>query len=91
MIFICCLRCRDFLYGSYPYSEEDYQDAMTQVAAVESFEEEHGELSLVADYPTKLQGVDSVASFEMPCKLCDAIAETIIKVHFKSLVKECTT
>ena len=91
MIIITCLRCRDFLYGSYPYSEEDYQDAMTQVIAVEEFEKEHGELALVADYPTKLQGVDSVASFEMPCKLCSAIATNIVRVHFKSLVKEINT
>tara|TARA_R100000664_G_scaffold32218_1_gene46788 strand:+ start:1284 stop:1559 length:276 start_codon:yes stop_codon:yes gene_type:complete len=91
MIFITCQRCRDFLFGSYPYSEEDYDQAMTQVAAVESFEEQHGELALIADYPTKLHGVDSIKDFEMPCKLCDALATNIIKVHFKSIVKECTT
>ena len=90
MIFITCQKCRDFLFGSYPYSEEDFEAAMTQVVAIEEFEKEHGELALIADYPTKLE-VDSVACLEMPCKLCSAIAETIIKVHFKPLVKECTT
>ena len=84
MIFICCQRCRDFLYGLYPYDEEDYHNAMTQVHAVEEFEKEHGELSLVADYPTKPQGVDSVKAFDMPCRLCcSSIASCIIRVHFK--------
>tara|TARA_Y100001937_G_scaffold25160_1_gene36059 strand:- start:737 stop:1015 length:279 start_codon:yes stop_codon:yes gene_type:complete len=88
MIFICCLRCRDFLFGSYPYNEEDYDQAMTQVVAIEEFEKEHGELALVADYPTKLAGVDSVKEFEMPCKLCSSLATNIIKVHFKNIVNE---